>query len=88
MFLDPGQADQRGMSNLMGSYKNLRHHIHEAHLWKSRDICALCEDLFCCHLGKLMLLGVNMGEVPDLKIDLGRSFMTLRNHIREAHGGY
>ena len=88
MLLDPNQTGQSEMNNLIGSYKSLRHHIHDAHLSKSRAVCDICEDLFCHHLGKLILLGVNMGGAVELKIDLGRSFLTLRNHIREAHGGH
>jgi len=88
MFLDRGQRDDTGVSTLVRSYKTLRHHIHEAHLWESSAICALCEDLFCYHLAKLMLLEAGMGEIHGLKLDLGRSFMTLRTHIGEAHGGY
>ncbi|KAF8427042.1 hypothetical protein EV426DRAFT_707298 [Tirmania nivea] len=84
MLLDPGQTGQKGMSNLMVSYKNLRHHIDEAH---SGVVCDLCADLFCCHLGKLMLLGVDTRELPDLKIHLGQSFMTFRDHIRRLTVG-
>jgi len=34
-----------------------------------------------------MLLGVGMGEASDLKIDLGRSYMTWRNHPTVGHSG-
>jgi len=88
MLLDPGQKEGVGISTLMRSYKNLRHHIHETHLWESGASCALCEDLFCYHLAKLMLLEGGMGAVQGLKFDLGRSFMTLRTHIREVHNGH
>jgi len=91
MLLVPGQKnlDDRRLSTLMRSYKDLRQHIHEAHLLASRTVCSLCEDLFCYHLAQLTLLegGVGPGFVQDLKVDLGRSSMTLRTHIREAHGG-
>jgi len=46
-----------------------------------------CEDLFCYHLGKIMLLAAAKGDFADVKIDLGNSFMTLRQHTQEAHGG-
>ncbi|KAF8427037.1 hypothetical protein EV426DRAFT_686660 [Tirmania nivea] len=90
MLLVPGQKDldDQGMSTLMRSYKNLRQHIHDAHLSASRAVCSLCEDLFCYHLANLTLLEGGMVEVSGLKLDLGRSFMTLRTHIREAHGGH
>jgi len=86
MFLDPG--DDKGMCNVVKSYKDLRQHIYETHLSTSTAVCPLCEDLFCCHLAKLMLLDGGMGEILGLKSDLGRSLMTLRTHIREAHGGH
>jgi len=90
MLLVPGQIDldDRGMSNLMRSYKDLRQHVHEAHLPASRALCSLCEDLFCYHLAKLTLLEGGVEEVQGLKVDLGRSFITLRTHIREAHYGH
>jgi len=89
MLLVPGQKDldHRGMSTLMRSYKGLRQHIQEAHLPAPRAVCSLCEDLFCYHLAKLILLEGGVGEIQGLKFDLGRSFMNLRTHIREAHGG-
>ena len=87
ILLDPGQGDDAGISTLMRSYRSLRHHINEAHLRGSRVACALCEDLFCYHLANLALLEGGMGEVQSLRLDLGNSFMTLRTHIREAHGG-
>jgi len=33
-----------------------------------------------------MLLEVAKSDFADVKIDLGSSFMTLRQHIQEAHG--
>jgi len=89
MLLVPGQKnlDDWGMCTLMRSYKDLRQHVREVHLLGSRVVYPLCEDLFCYHLAKLILLEGGMGEVQNLKLDLGRSFMTLRTHIREAHGG-
>ena len=34
-----------------------------------------------------MLLEAAEGDFAGLKIELGRSVMTLRDHITEAHGG-
>ena len=75
------------MNNLKCSYQNLQQHIYEAHQWDDGVVCALCENLFCYHLGKMMLLEATKGDISDVKIALGSSFMTLREHIREAHGG-
>ncbi|KAF8427039.1 hypothetical protein EV426DRAFT_707292 [Tirmania nivea] len=90
MFFIPGQMDfdDGGMSTLMRSYKYLHQHVHEAHLLASGAVCTLCEDLFCYHLAKLMLLEGGIAEVQGLRLDLGSSLMTLRAHIREAHGGH
>lgn len=90
MLLAPGQndLDDKGMSTLMRSYKDLHQHVQEAHFLGSRAVCSLCDNLFCYHLAKLALLEGEMGEVQSLKLDLGRSFMTLRTHIQEAHGGH
>ena len=90
MFLVPGRKDldERGRSPLLRSYKDLYQHVHEAHLLPSRVSCSLCEDLFFYYLAKLMLLEEGMTEVQGLKLDLGRRFMTLRTHIRDAHGGH
>ena len=87
ILLVPGQKNQddMGMSTLMRSYKDLHQHVHEAHLFA---VCPVCEDIFCYHLSKLMLLEGGMGEAQSLKLDLGRSFMMLKTHIQEAHGGY
>ena len=84
MFNGP---ESKGISKLERSYRDLRQHIHEAHQWHHRAACAMCENLFCYHLGKMMLLEVAKGDFVNVKIDLGRSFMTLRGHIQEAHGG-
>ena len=84
MLSDP---QDKGMHNIKRSYRDLRQHIHEVHSRQYGAVCTLCEDLFCCHGGKLMLLEAAEGDFVGLKIDLGRSFMTLRDHIREAHGG-
>ena len=35
-----------------------------------------------------MLLEAKKGDFTDVKINLRSSFMTLREHIQEAHGGY
>ena len=88
MLLDRDQRDDTGVSTLIRSYITLRHHIHEMHIWDARATCALCEDLFCYHLAKLMLLDGGLGEVQGLKLDLGRSFMTLRTHMEQAHRRY
>jgi len=84
MLSDQQDKDIR---NIKRSYRDLRQHIHEAHLWQYGSPCILCEDLFCYHGGKLMLLEAAEGDFVGLKIDLGRNFMTLRDHIKEAHGG-
>ena len=77
----------KGIRNIKRSYRDLRQHIHEAHSWQYGNVCTLCEDLFCYHGGKLMLLEATEGDFAGMKIDLGASFMTLRDHIKEAHGG-
>jgi len=76
----------RGISNLRRSYRDLRQHIHEAHQGHYGSACAMCEDLFCFLLGNMVLLEA-AGDFADIKVDLGGSFITLRQHIREAHGG-
>jgi len=35
-----------------------------------------------------MLLEVAKGDFADVKMNFGSTFLTLRQHIREAHGGY
>ena len=80
-------SEGKGISNLRRSYRDLRQHIHEAHHSHYGAACALCENLFCYHLGKMMLLEVAKIDFADVKVDLGSSFMTLRQHIQEAHGG-
>jgi len=82
-FSDPGN---KGISNLRRSYQDLRQHIHEAHKWHYGAACALCDNLFCYHLGNMMLLKVAKGDFADVKIDLGSTFMTLSQHIRESRG--
>lgn len=84
MLSDP---QDKGIRNIKRSYRDLRQHIREAHWWQYGTACTLCEDLFCYHGGKLMLLEVAEKEFARLKIDLGQSFMILRGHIKEAHGG-
>ena len=79
--------EDNGIRDLKRSYRDLRQHIQEAHQWHYGATCALCEDLFCYHLGKMMLLEVAEGDFASVKISLGSSFMTLRQHIQEAHGG-
>ena len=77
----------KGINNLRRSYEDLRQHIHAVHHFHYKAACALCENLFCYHLGKMMLLEVAKVDFVSVKVDLGSSFMTLRQHIREAHGG-
>ena len=79
--------ENKGISDLKRSYQNLQQHIHERHLWYYGAGCALCENLFCYHLGKMLLLEAAAGNFTAVKIDLGNSFMTLREHIQGAHGG-
>lgn len=80
-------SEDKGMCNIRHSYRHLQQHVHAAHQWHYGNACALCENLFCFHLGKMMLLEAAKGDFTDVKIDLGNSFMTLRQHIEEAHGG-
>ncbi|KAF8453220.1 hypothetical protein BGX38DRAFT_1178573 [Terfezia claveryi] len=80
-------SEDKGMCNIRRSYQLLQQHVHAAHPWQYGYACALCENLFCFHLGKMMLLEAAKGDFTDVKIDLGNSFMTLRQHIEEAHGG-
>jgi len=84
MFSDP---EDKGISNLKRSYRDLRQHIHEAHQWHYGASCALCENLFCYHLDKMIHLEVATGDLPEVKTDLRNSFKALRDHIKEAHGG-
>jgi len=85
MVSDPDQ--DKGISNLKRSYRDLRQHIQEAHQWHYGAACALCENLFCYHSGKIMFLEVAKGDFAGVKFDLGSSFMVLREHIQEAYGG-
>ena len=85
MLSDP---QDKGMHNIKRSYRDLRQHIHEAHSRQYGAACTWCEDLFYFHGGKVMLLEAAEGDFAGLKIDLGQSLVTLRNHIMEAHGGY
>jgi len=82
-FSDP----EDGRNNLRRSYRDLRQHIHEAHQRHYGSPCALCENLFCYHLGKIMLLVAAKVDTTGVMIDLGNSFMILREHVQEAHGG-
>lgn len=79
--------EDKGMSDLRRSYRHLKQHIREAHQGYDGVSCALCENLFCYHLETMMLLEVVEGNFPYIKLDLGSSFMMLRKHIQEAHGG-
>jgi len=79
--------ENKGISDLQRTYRDLQQHIHVAHLWHHGAACALCENMFCYHLGKMMQLEIATGDFADVKINLGSSFMTLREHIQEAHGG-
>ena len=84
MFSDP---EDKGMSDLKHSYRDLQQHIHEAHRLEYGVSCAMCENLFCYHLDKMMLLVVAKGDLCEVKIDLQSSYKALRVHIKEAHGG-
>ena len=84
MFSDPGD---KGISNLKRSYRDLRQHIHEVHQWHYGAACAVCEDLYCYHLEKMVLLEIVKGDLSEVKGDLQSSFKALRDHIKEAHGG-
>ncbi|KAF8427034.1 hypothetical protein EV426DRAFT_429882 [Tirmania nivea] len=84
MLSDP---QDKGIHNIKRSYRDLRQHIQESHLWQYGTACTLCEDLFCNHGGILILLETAEGDFAGLKIDLRRSFMILRDHIKDAHGG-
>jgi len=48
----------------------------------------LCEKIFCCHWGQIILLEVAKEDFTDVKVILGSNFMTLKEHVREAHGGF
>ena len=76
------------MSSLKHSYRDLQQHIYKAHKWEYGVSCIACENLFCYHLDKVMLLEVAKGDLCEVKIDLRNSCKALRDHIREAHGGY
>jgi len=84
MFSD---LEDKGISNLKRSYRQLQQHIHLAHQWHYEAVCASCENLFCYHLEKMMLLEITKGDLCEVKIDLQSSFTALRDHIKEAHGG-
>ena len=84
MLSDP---EDKGIGNLKRSYRDLRQHIHEVHQWYYGASCVLCENMFCYHLEKMMLLEVAKGDLCDVKVDLQGSFTALRDHIKEAHGG-
>jgi len=80
--------EYKGLSNLKRSYRQLEQHIHMAHQPHYEGAaCASCENLFCYHLEKMMLLETTKGDLCEVKIDLQRSFTALRDHIKEAHGG-
>jgi len=79
--------EDEGISSLRRSYRDVQQHIYTAHQWHYGVGCALCENLLFYHLGKMMLLEVAEGDFAHVKIELGNSFMTLRQHIQEAHGG-
>jgi len=84
MFSDP---EDKGISDLKRSYRDLRQHIRGSHRCEHGVACALCGNLFCYHLEKMMLLEVAKGDLFEVKIDLQSSFTALRDHIKEAHGG-
>ena len=85
MFSD---LEDKGISNLKRSYRDLRQHIIEAHGWEYGVACFSCGNLFCYHLEKMVLLEVTKGDLCEVKIGLQSSFNALRDHIKEAHGGY
>jgi len=80
-------VEDKGISDLKRSYRHLQQHIHEAHQWPYGAGCALCDYLFCFHMGNMVLLEAAKENFTDVKVDLGSSFMNLREHIQEAHGG-
>ncbi|RPB19766.1 hypothetical protein L211DRAFT_896029 [Terfezia boudieri ATCC MYA-4762] len=84
MFSDP---EDKGISKLKHSYRDLQQHINEAHKWQSGAACATCENLFCSHLDKMMLLEAAKGDISEVKDFLRRSFKALRDHIQDAHRG-
>jgi len=84
MFSD---LEDKGISELKGSYRDLRQHIREAHRCEHGVACASCGNLFCYHLEKIILLEVAKGDLSEVKIDLQGSFTALRDHIKEVHGG-
>jgi len=79
-FSDP---DDKRISIIRCSYRDLQQHIYEAH----QSACALCEDLFCYHLGKMIFLEAAKEDFTVVKVNLASNLMVLREHIREAHGG-
>ena len=81
------ELEDKGISDLKHTYRYLQQHIYEAHQWHYGVPCASCENLFCYHLEKMMLLEVAKGDLSEVKIDLQSSFTALRRHIKEAHGG-
>jgi len=78
-------GDKR-MSDLKRTYQQLQQHIYEAHQHYGAS-CTWCENLVCYHLGEMLLLEVAEENFAYVKINLGSSFMMLREHIQEAHGG-
>ncbi|KAF8453216.1 hypothetical protein BGX38DRAFT_1178534 [Terfezia claveryi] len=79
--------EDKGISKLKHSYRDLQQHIHEAHKLQSGGACATCENLFCSHLDKMMLLEAAKGDISEVKDFLRRSFKALRDHIQDAHCG-
>ena len=84
MLSDP---EDKGMSGLKRSYRDLQQHINEAHSWEYGADCAACEELFCYHLDNVMLLEVAKGDLCEVKTDLRSSCKALRDHIKGAHSG-
>jgi len=78
--------EDKRISDLKRSYLHLQQHINVAHRWYNAG-CTFCENLFCFHMGNMVLLEAAKENFTDVKIDLWSSFMTLREHIKEAHGG-
>ncbi|KAF8453221.1 hypothetical protein BGX38DRAFT_1268791 [Terfezia claveryi] len=69
--------EDKGISDLKRSYRHFQEHIHEAHHYGVG--CALCENLFYHHLGKMILLEAAEGGFTNAK---GR-----RESVSEREGG-
>ena len=82
------KGDNNRQTQLLSSYDKLRLHIHE-HLVGSRATCGLCENLFYHHILQLLLLfEANLAEVGQVRRDIGKNLMKLRQHVDEVHGRF